>query len=245
MSLSPSPEPARVPRVTRDERGGIFSVLVILMVVVVAAGAAGYWFFIREDKKAKPKIDVTKVVAGGTVDGTWKLTPNSAGSFAQYRIHEQFADGLLDNEATGQTADVTGSMKISGTTVSDINVIANMAALKSDKDFRDGVIKDRGLETNKFPTAKFVATAPITLPSAPKKGVTVTVPLTGDLTLHGVTKSVTITLKGRWDGAKIQVIGELPIKLPDYGMTGPTSPLVAEVDDHGTLELKLFFTKAS
>ena len=219
--------------------------LVILLVLIVAAGGAGYWFFIREDTKAKPKIDATKVVAGGTADGTWELTANSAGSFAQYRIHEKFVNGLLDNEATGQTTDVTGSMKISGTTVSDIAVTANMAVLKSDKDFRDQVIKDRGLETNKFPTAKFVATAPITLPSAPKVGVTVDVPVTGDLTLHGVTKSVTITLKGRWDGAKIQIIGELPIKLPDYGMTGPTSPLVAEVDDHGSFELKLFFTKAS
>ena len=219
--------------------------LVILLVLIVAAGGAGYWFFIREDTKAKPKIDATKVVAGGTADGTWELTANSAGSFAQYRIHEKFVNGLLDNEATGQTTDVTGSMKISGTTVSDIAVTANMAVLKSDKDFRDQVIKDRGLETNKFPTAKFVATTPITLPSAPKVGVTVDVPVTGDLTLHGVTKSVTITLKGRWDGAKIQIIGELPIKLPDYGMTGPTSPLVAEVDDHGSFELKLFFTKAS
>lgn len=245
MILSPSPKPARVPRIARDERGGIFSVLVILLVLIVAVGGAGYWFFIREDAKAKPKIDVTKVVAGGAIDGTWELTPNAAGSFAQYRITEKFAQGLVENEATGQTADVTGSLKISGTTISGIDVTANLAVLKSDKDFRDNALKDRGLETNKFPTATFVATEPISLPSAPTKGVTLDVPITGDLTMHGVTKSVSITMKGRWDGAKIQVIGEVPINLGDYGITAPTSPVVAEVDDQGTIELNLFFTKAS
>ena len=228
------------------QRGGIASILVILVAVIVVAGGAAYWFLIREDSKPKPKIEQTKTVAGGTVDGTWKLTANDAnGSFAQYRIKEQFAGGAIQSEATGHTNDVTGSMKISGTTVSDITVTANLAVLKSDKDFRDGVLKERGLETNKFPKATFTSTAPITLASAPVKGTTINVPVTGDLTLHGVKKSVTVTLKGRWDGEKIQVVGELPIKLPDFGITPPTSPVVAEVDDHGTLELKLFFTKTS
>ena len=230
-----------------DERGGVAKLLITLLVLVVIAGGAAYWFLIREDTKPKPKITETPIAAGpGTVDGTWTLAPNDAdGSLAQYRIGEQFADGLVHSEATGHTTDVKGTMKISGSTVSNVDITANLAALKSDKDFRDGIIRDRGLETNKFPTATFVSTAPATLPSAPVKGATVDVPITGNLTLHGVTKPVTITLKGRWDGAKIQVVGDLAIKLPDYGMTAPTSQIVAAVDDHGSLELKLFFTKAS
>ena len=237
----------RTHRPITDERGGVAKLLITLLVLIVVAGGAAYWFLIREDTKPKPKITQTPVAVGtGTADGTWTLTANdSDGSFAQYRIGEQFAGGVIHSEATGHTNDVKGTMKVSGTTVSGVNITANLAALKSDKDFRDGVIKDRGLETNKFPTATFVSTAPATLPGAPVKGATVDVPITGDLTLHGVTKPVTITLKGRWDGAKIQVVGDLAIKLPDYGMTAPTSQIVAAVDDHGSLELKLFFTKAS
>jgi len=152
---------------------------------------------------------------------------------------------VIDNDATGKSTDVTGSMTINGTTVSDVTVTANLAALKSDKDLRDNALKSRGLETDKFPTAKFVASGPVTLPSAPAKGATVKVEVPGSLTLHGVTKDVTVPIEARWDGKTVQVVvKQLNINLPDYSITPPTGGPVAEVDDHGDLELQLFFTKA-
>jgi polyisoprenoid-binding protein YceI len=226
-------------------RGGIATVVVIIVVVIAAAGFAGYWFLIREDAAAKPKITATKTVEGGSVDGKWTLTANDVnGSFVQYRVHEQFV-GLIDNDATGKSTDVTGSMTINGTTVSGIEVTANLAALKSDKDLRDNALKSRGLETDKFPTAKFVASGPVTLPNAPAKGATVKVDVPGSLTLHGVTKTVTAPIEARWDGKTVQiVVKQLNINLPDYSITPPTGGPVAEVDDHGDLELQLFFTQA-
>ena len=226
-------------------RGGIATVVVIVVVVIAAAGFAAYWFLIREDAAAKPKITATKTVEGGSVDGNWTLTANDAnGSFVQYRVHEQFV-GVIDNDATGKSTDVTGSMTINGTTVSGVTVTANLAALKSDKDLRDNALKSRGLETDKFPTAKFVASGPVTLPSAPAKGATVKVEVPGSLTLHGVTKTVTVPIEARWDGKTVQVVvKQLNINLPDYSITPPTGGPVAEVDDHGDLELQLFFTKA-
>ena len=71
------------------------------------------------------------------------------------------------------------------------------------------------------------------------------VDVTGDLTLHGVTKSVTIPLEGRWDGKQVQVIGELDVKLADYGITAPSGGAIASIDDSGTLELQLTFDKAN
>ena len=228
-----------------SERGGIVTKLVVLVVVFAVAAFAVYWFVIRSDAAAKPKITETPVVEGGAVDGTWDVSQGvGEGSFVQYRVHEKFVDGLVDNEATGTSTDVTGTMKIAGTEVSDIEVTANLAALKSDSGFRDGALKSRGLETDKFPSASFVATNSITLPSAPVKGENITVSVTGDLTLHGVTKEVTIGLEGRWDGETIQVIGELPILFSDYGITAPTAQIVASVDDNGFMELQLVFTKA-
>jgi len=237
----PTPHPSTA---GPSQRGAIATKLLGVIVILGALGFAGYWFFIRSDSAAKPKIENTKVSAGGAVDGTWKLTPNGAkGSFVGYRVHEQFADGLVDNEATGRTHDVSGAMTVKGTQVTDVSITANLATLKSDKDFRDQRLHSSGLETDKFPTATFVSTAPLTLPSAPKKGATVKLSVTGDLTLHGVTKSVTAPLEGRWDGNTIQVVGEVPITMSDFSISPPTSPLIAEVDDHGTLEMQLFFTK--
>jgi polyisoprenoid-binding protein YceI len=225
--------------------GGIATVIVIIVAVLAVGGFAGYWFLIRDDAAPKPTIKSTETVEGGNVDGAWTLSANDAnGSFVQYRVHEQFAAGLVDNDATGKSTDVTGTMTINGTTVSGIEVTANLAALKSDKDFRDNALKTRGLETDKFPTAKFVASGPVTLPNAPVKGRTVEVDVPGTLTLHGVTKSVTAPIQARWDGKTVQVVVKaLNINLPDYSITPPTGGPIAEVDDHGDLELQLFFTQ--
>jgi polyisoprenoid-binding protein YceI len=231
----PSPE---------SQRGSIGAWLLGIFVVLVAVVFAGWWFLLRSDAAAKPKIENTEVSAGGDINGTWKVTANDAkGSFVGYRVHEKFAQGLVDNDATGRTSDVTASMTVDGTSVSDVKVTANLATLKSDKDFRDQRLHSQGLETDKFPTATFVSTGTTTLPNAPAKGRTVKVNVDGDLTLHGVTKKVTIPLEGRWDGTTIQAVGSLPITMSDYGITPPTSPIIAEVDDHGTLELQLFFVQ--
>ena len=56
---------------------------------------------------------------------------------------------------------------------------------------------------------------------------------------------MTIPLEGRWDGTEVQVVGHLPIVFGDYGITAPTAPAVASVDDHGEMELQLFFKKAT
>ena len=60
-----------------------------------------------------------------------------------------------------------------------------------------------------------------------------------------VTKTVTAPIQARWDGKTVQVVvTALNINLPDYSITPPTGGPVAEVDDHGDLELQLFFTQA-
>jgi polyisoprenoid-binding protein YceI len=234
------------PRPHDRSRGAIVTILVVAVVLLAAAGFGGYWFFIRSDAAPKPTIKHTATSGNGPVDGTWTLTANDVnGSFVQYRVHEQYAAGLVDNDATGRSTDVTGTMTIKDTTVSDVSVTANLAALQSDKAFRDNALKTRGLETNTFPTAKFVASGPITLRSTPVKGKTIHVEVPGQLTLHGVTRPVTVPMQGRWDGTTVQVVvTALNINLTDYGMTPPTGGPIAEVDDHGDLEMQLFFTQA-
>lgn len=66
---------------------------------------------------------------------------------------------------------------------------------------------------------------------------------TGDLTLHGVTKSVQIPLRARLGTDRVALIGSLDITFADYGIEKPNSFLVLSVDDHGTLELQLLLTE--
>ncbi|HXY91003.1 MAG TPA: YceI family protein, partial [Acidimicrobiia bacterium] len=106
-----------------------------------------------------------------------------------------------------------------------------------------GRIHSSGLESDRFPEAKFALTEPIILPKIPQPGETLTVDATGDFTLHGVTRRVTLPIQGRWDGKDIQIVGSLPILFEDYNITAPTAPAVASVDDHGSMEFQLFFKK--
>src|SRR4051794_40071734 len=152
-----------------SQRGGIITFLMVAVVVVVAAAAGFCWFVFRSDAAPPPSIKETAVVEGGAVDGTWKVAPG-AESYVQYRVKEQFVGAVLETDATGRTNDVTATMTVDGTTVSDVSVTANLASLKSDKDRRDRIIRDTGLQSTQFPTATFALTEPITLPQAPRKG---------------------------------------------------------------------------
>jgi polyisoprenoid-binding protein YceI len=223
--------------------------LVLGLVVIVALGVAGWYFFLKTDPEPRAAIKETPVVTDPTstatgTDGTWTVKPGDTQNFVGYRVTEKLFANISQSEATGRTDNVTASMRIAGTTVSDVTVSADLRDLTSDNSFRDGRIKSEGLESDKFPVAKFVLTSPIRLDAVPTAGQTLKTQATGDFTLHGVTQRVTLSLDGRWDGKQVQVVGSLPVKFSDYGITAPTAPAVASVDDHGEMELQLFFSKS-
>jgi polyisoprenoid-binding protein YceI len=226
--------------------------LVLGLVVIVGLGVAGWYFFLKTDPEPRAEIKLTPIVtdstAGGQAapgpDGTWTVKPGNSQNFVGYRVTEKLFANISDTEATGRTDDVEATMTIDGTTVKDVTVTADLRGLQSDNSFRDGRIKSEGLESDEFPQAKFVLSKPITLSAVPAAGDTLKTEATGEFTLHGVTKTVTIPLEGRWDGKQVQVVGTLPIAFSDYGITAPTAPAVASVDDHGEMELQLFFDRS-
>lgn len=67
---------------------------------------------------------------------------------------------------------------------------------------------------------------------------------TGDLTIHGVTKSVQLPLEAQLVDRTIVIVGSVDITFADYGVTVPKSQIVLSVDDHGTLEMQLLLTKS-
>jgi polyisoprenoid-binding protein YceI len=231
----------------------IFTWLGIAVVLVAALAFAGWYFFLKGDAKPKAAISETPTVAtsapsagsSSALDGTYAVKPGNTDNFVGYRVTEKLVANVVQTTATGRTDNVTGTLTISGdgTRVDAVTVDADLRDLSSDSGLRDGRIRSTGLESDQFPQATFVLTAPIVLPAAPAVGQTVDVDATGNFTLHGVTRSVTIPLEGRWDGQTVQVVGSLPITFADYNITAPSSPIVASVDDHGSMELKLFFRK--
>jgi polyisoprenoid-binding protein YceI len=212
-----------------------------IAVVVVAALVAGGFYIFGGSSPAKPKLATGEVSTGGpaTPDGTWKVVPGSD-VYLGYRMTEVFAGDVVHKSAVGRTPNVTGTMTIAGNRVTAATVSGDLRELKSDRTPRDNYIHTHGIESDKYPTTTFTLTAPIALPNGLTKGAPVHVSATGKLSLHGVTKTITVPLDARWTGPTIQIVGTAPVVLADYNIEPPDTGVV-KVDDHGSLELSLTF----
>jgi polyisoprenoid-binding protein YceI len=224
--------------------------LVGLIVVVVLVGGAAFWYFVlRDDPPAELSVEsgdgATETTTGAapeTLDGTW--TVEEGDTTAGFRIQESFANGLTDHTAVGRSTDVTGSITIAGTEISEGDFTVDLTSLTFTDDpglsvtNRANAMKNRGLETSQFPEASFTLTAPIDFGAQPTEGETVTASATGDLTIHGVTNEVTFDVEAKLVGDTIRVAtaDPVPVVLADYEMEPPTGGPVAEVSDEGSFE---------
>lgn len=170
--------------------------------------------------------------------GAWVVTPESE---LGYRVKEILFG--VDTEGVGRTNEVSGSMVIDGTTVTAAEFTVDVASITSDDGRRDNQFRGRIMTTSEFPTATFVLTEPIELGVEPADGAEVTTSATGELTLRGVTNSVTFDLTARQEGDRIGVLGDIPIVFADYAIANPSNPGVT-TEDHGLLEFVLVFEPA-
>ncbi len=175
------------------------------------------------------------------LDGDWSV--DQSVSFVGYRIDEELAS-LGAVTAVGRTSEIEAALSFAGTTVNELSVTVDMTTLRSDQSRRDGAMESRGLETNTFPEATFVLTGPIDLGAAPADGEVFTANATGDLTLHGVTQSVTLVLEGTLVEGTMVVVGSIEIALVDYDIEKPTGFSVLSIADVGLLEIQLAFMPA-
>ena len=128
-------------------------------------------------------------------------------------------------------------------TAADLTV--DTTSITSDKSQRDNRLRSEGLQTDTYPTATFKLTQPVAVPAAALTGTPSDVTLTGDLTLHGVTKSVQIPAKAQLVNGDVSVAGSLAFPLSDFGMTAPNiGGFIVSIADQGTLEFLVNFTKA-
>ena len=234
----------------------ILRIIAVLAALAVLVGAYGIWYlFFRPSGPAPvgsssaPAASFSGLPAPATADGTWKVD-TSIGSFADntssfvgYRVQEQLA-GIGANTAVGRTPNVSGTLTLSGTTVTAVEVLANLASLQSDDDRRDNSLRRQALETSRYPTATFKLTTPIELGALPGDGATLSETAKGELTLHGVTRPISIDLKATRSGGMITITGSMTILFADFNIQKPTSFVVLSVDDHGVMELQLHFVHA-
>ncbi len=93
------------------------------------------------------------------------------------------------------------------------NVDQNMSEFER-KEFH-GILNNTVVESDKFPKIKFVSAA---ASDAKKSGANLSFTLSGDLTLHGVTKQVSFPVNVTMTKEQLRATGEGKLKQSDFGM---------------------------
>jgi polyisoprenoid-binding protein YceI len=222
------------------------------VLVLVVVGIGGWYFFIRDDAPEEANIEsaaetLDEQGSGSEADaadpaGAPSDVDDFSGTWAGYRVDEELA-GIGAQTAVGRTPNVSGTLTVQDGQVTDVALDVDLTTLKSDSDQRDGSIRSRGLQSDQYPTASFALTDPIEIPDDLTAGQSASTQVTGQLTLHGVTKPVTVDVDAQMGNGTVAVTGNAPIKLSDFGIEAPTGFRVLSIQDDGTFEFQIFFAK--
>ncbi len=150
----------------------------------------------------------------------FKVIPNAAETVVEFT-----SDAPLET-ITGRTQTATGFLEIwaapgGGSGRSEIHV--DLASLSTGLSLRDRHMRENHLETDRYPEAVFILTS-LQIPSGDLvEGIRTSVQVSGNLTLHGVTRELrpeTFLTLGD-DASTLRIEAQFPIKLSDYQIARP------------------------
>lgn len=136
--------------------------------------------------------------------------------------------------AVGRTQQVNGEVRFDQANPRNSSVGAltiDISTFTSDSPRRDNAIRDRWLESARYPLATFTPTAIEGLPETYTSGEEITLTITGDLTVREVTRPTTFTVTGAIDGETMRGVAETQIKMTDFGFQPPDIAGVLRAED--------------
>lgn len=228
-----------------------------LVIVAVALGA-GWYFFIRED--AEPKTNAQTIdddLRTAVATSAAGQTPAASGdglvfvilleqSEASYIAGETLARVGLPSTAEGVTKDIEGTIYLTADgfdldPANETKITVQVTNLKTSEERRDSRVRD-ALNVTEFPTATFVATSVSGLDTTIPPEQERTFQLTGQMTLHGVTKEVTWEVKARREGNIMTALATLEMLYSDFDITPPNIAGFVSVEDDVILQMDIVAT---
>ena len=179
--------------------------------------------------------------------GTVTLVVDPAATTASYHAHEQLVGNTLPSEAVGRSTGVSGSIVLlpDGSIAADRSQISvDVSKLSSDQSRRDNFMKSNTLQVSRYPMATFVPREAGGLPTPLPTSGQATFQLMGDLTVHGVTKSVTWQVAAQFAEASVSGDATTNVNISDFGMTPPKAGPVLSIEDALGLELAFSATRS-
>ncbi|MCS7235277.1 MAG: YceI family protein [Armatimonadota bacterium] len=164
-----------------------------------------------------------------------------AESEARYRVGEVFLGDNRFNVAVGRTRAVEGEILVNrrNPAASRVSVTVDLSTLESDSQRRDNAIRQRWLESSRYPKARFVSTEIRGAPASYREGQTVELQLVGNLTVREVTRRVTWQATVRLSGNELRAQAATTVRMTDFGFDPPSILGFVRAEDEAKLELDL------
>jgi polyisoprenoid-binding protein YceI len=163
-------------------------------------------------------------------------------STVTYKVNETFiSEGNRLNTAEGITTVVRGEIFVDRArpAASRIGTISiDISQFRSDSARRDNAIRDRWLESSRFPIAEFTPTQVQGLPAVHQEGREVPVQIAGHLKIRTATRPTTFESTIKLDGTTLTVTGRTTIKMTDFGFDPPSILGILRAENEARLEFR-------
>lgn len=168
-----------------------------------------------------------------------------------YTVEEEFFSGAVERfgqvlgltDTVGETQSLSGFLTIdldaSPPQLVDGRLHVDLRTLTSDVSRRDSTIRDRFLESNRFPDAIFVPRAIENFPGSYTPGESVTFDLVGDMTIREITNEESFAVTATLDGERLTGTAVTDIFMVDYGFDPPAFANMFTVSDPATITVDL------
>ena len=157
---------------------------------------------------------------------TYQIAPD-AKNLAQFHAEDSYDsfDGRTNKLAGAIVADPANP------SAATVEVTVDMASLDTGNSLRNREMRELYLDTKDHPTTKFKSVS-VAGPSSIAPNQPAEIKVTGDVTLHGVTKRMTIPVRVVLiPEGRIHVTSSFTIHMPDFGIDVPNNILVTVNND--------------
>ena len=161
-------------------------------------------------------------------------------SEASYHVGETFFRNNTFKVAVGVTHGIQGDIYVDRARPDQSRVgpiTVNVNQLTSDSRRRDREIRQGWLESDKYPTAVFTPTSIQGLPKTYTAGQTIPVRITGNLTVHNVTKPAVFSGTLKLSGDTLTGTMESTVLMTDFGFN-PPSITILQTENKVTLDFQ-------
>lgn len=226
-----------------------FGAAILALMLLVLSGCGG-----GAEQKEAPAAPASGTPASGTsgsgggqaaagtsdsVDGTYAIVEGE--SKASYEVKEIFLIDSLNATAIGTTTAIEGDLVVKSGALQPSKVVVDVSKLKSDRSQRDGQLRNRGLETTKYPTAEFAING-VDLGGL-AEGQEASFKLTGKAKIHGVEKELTWDATARMEGDALYLTGTTEFQMELFAIEPPNIAGRIRVDDGVKLKVEFVAKK--